>query len=160
MQGTWVQSLVWEDTTCHEPTKPPCIRTTEVCMPRACALRWQKSPQWEACTPQRRVVPTDHGERKPVHSMKTSAAKKKNKKESACTRSCHPKAKKPSNSEDGPADAFTAALITLLLSTFLCLIRPPPPSWESLVPDEERRTFAFHTSASFHFWAGFSEWQL
>ena len=85
-------------------------------------------------------------------AMKTSAAKKKNKKERKCmSKELPPESEKPSNSEDGPADAFTAALITLLLSTFLCLIRPPPPSRDSLVPDEERRTFAFHTSASFHF---------
>ena len=24
MQGTWVQSLVWEDPTCHGATKPMC----------------------------------------------------------------------------------------------------------------------------------------
>ena len=56
MQGTWVQSLVWEDSTCHRATKPkshnswtctlepallqllsPCAATTEACVPRACA---------------------------------------------------------------------------------------------------------------------------
>ena len=28
VQGTWVQSLVWEDPTCHRATKPACHEPT------------------------------------------------------------------------------------------------------------------------------------
>ena len=68
MQGTWVWSLVWEDSTCYRATKPVrhnywrlhalgpascnCLSlhaaTTEAHMPRACAPR-EKPPQWVAC---------------------------------------------------------------------------------------------------------------
>ena len=65
MQGTRVQSLVWEDSTCCGATKPVChnywarvpqllrlyAATTEACMPRARALQ-QEKPQ--ACVQQRR----------------------------------------------------------------------------------------------------------
>ena len=123
-----------------------CALQREATTIRSLATATKSSPhslQWEkACAQQRRPV---------------QPKRKRKKKESACTRSCHPKAKNPSNSEDRPADAFMAVLITLLLSTFLCLIQPLPPSQESLVLDEERRTFAFHMSARFHFWAGFSQ---
>ena len=42
MQGTWVQSLVQEDPTCHGATKPSCSR--------ACVLQPEKPPKWEAHT--------------------------------------------------------------------------------------------------------------
>ena len=29
VQGTWVRSLVWEDSTCHRATKPVYATTTE-----------------------------------------------------------------------------------------------------------------------------------
>ena len=35
----------------------PCAKTTEALMPRARALQQEKPPQWEDCTPQRRVAP-------------------------------------------------------------------------------------------------------
>jgi len=31
MQGTWVQSLVWEDSTCHGATKPVCQKYCAQC---------------------------------------------------------------------------------------------------------------------------------
>ena len=75
-QGTRVRSLVWEAPTCRRATKPvrhnywacalepashnywrPRATTTEACTPRACAPQQEKPPQWEACTPPRRVAP-------------------------------------------------------------------------------------------------------
>ena len=83
MQGTQVQSLVQEDPTCCEATKPmhhnywacglepashnywarepqplsPCAATTEAHVPRSHALQQEKPPQWEARAPQGRVAP-------------------------------------------------------------------------------------------------------
>ena len=83
MQGTRVWALVQEDPTCFEATKPvhhnywacalepmshnywacepqllsPRATTTEALVPRARAPQQEKSPQWEACTPQQRVAP-------------------------------------------------------------------------------------------------------
>ena len=42
LQGTWVQSLVREDPTCHGATKPSCSR--------AWVLQQEKAPKWEAHT--------------------------------------------------------------------------------------------------------------
>ena len=79
MQGTQVQSLVWEDPTCRGATKPmhhnhwactlepashnywarvPQILKSALLEP---VLRQQEKPlQWEAWAPQRRVAPTCH----------------------------------------------------------------------------------------------------
>ena len=57
MQGTRIQSLVREDPTHHEATKPVC-HDYWVHMPRAHAAQQEKPSQWEACTPQWRVAPT------------------------------------------------------------------------------------------------------
>ena len=84
MQGTQVQSLVWEDPTCCGATKPMShnywartpqllkptssrarvpqllslhAATTEACAPRACALQQEKPLQWEASALQWRGVP-------------------------------------------------------------------------------------------------------
>ena len=46
MQGTWVQSLNWEDPTGQEATKP------EYHNYQAHALQQEKPPQWEACAQQ------------------------------------------------------------------------------------------------------------
>ena len=46
MQGTWVQSLIWEDPTCQEATKPEYHNYW------AYALQQEKPPQWETCAPQ------------------------------------------------------------------------------------------------------------
>ena len=67
MQGTRVQALVQEDSTCHRATKPvrhnqctrarkpqllcPRTTTTEACAPRARAPQQEKPPQWEARAP-------------------------------------------------------------------------------------------------------------
>ena len=59
MQGTWVQSLVWEDSTCHRATKPvrhnywactlePTSHNYWARTPRACAPQQEKPPQQEA----------------------------------------------------------------------------------------------------------------
>ena len=56
MQGTWVQSLVQENPTCHRATKSVATTTepelkslgdtaTEVCVPTACALQQEKPLQ-------------------------------------------------------------------------------------------------------------------
>ena len=59
LQGIWVQSLIREDPTCWEATKPmchnyksPCTMTTEALIPRARALKLEKKLQWEARAPQ------------------------------------------------------------------------------------------------------------
>ena len=71
MQGTRVQALVQEDSTCRGATKPvrhnywawepqllsPRAITTEACVPRAHALQQEKPLQWEARAPQQRVAP-------------------------------------------------------------------------------------------------------
>ena len=69
MQGTWVQSLVWEDPTCCTATKL-CTTTIELVLwrlrvaitephpPRAGALQLEKQPQWEALTLQ--LQPSPH----------------------------------------------------------------------------------------------------
>ena len=49
VQGTWIQSLVQEDPTCHRATKPT---TTESLHPRVCALQEEKPLQEETCAPQ------------------------------------------------------------------------------------------------------------
>ena len=71
LQETPVQSLFWEDPTCHGVTKPVCHNYWAAALqPRncnyrdqklqllkplhfgACALQQEKPQQWEACTPQ------------------------------------------------------------------------------------------------------------
>ena len=49
LQGTWVQSLVREDSTCHRATKP-MGHNYWAHVPRIGALQWEKPPQWEAHT--------------------------------------------------------------------------------------------------------------
>ena len=61
IQGTWVWSLVLEDSTCHRAAKPAhnywaCVlelssAATEASMPRACILPQAKPPQREARAP-------------------------------------------------------------------------------------------------------------
>ena len=55
MQETRVQSLIWEDPTCHGATKPvhhncwtSALEPIESCCPRAHALQQEKPQQWEA----------------------------------------------------------------------------------------------------------------
>ena len=80
IQGTRVQSLVWEDPTCCGATKPvrhnywacsrarkpqllsPRTTTTEAHAPRAHAPQQEKPLQWEACSPQWRVAPMHSNE--------------------------------------------------------------------------------------------------
>ena len=46
MQGTWVWSLIQEDSTCSGAAKP---MHSEPACPRAGALQLEKPPQWEIC---------------------------------------------------------------------------------------------------------------
>ena len=57
MQGTQVQSLVWEDPTQAKEQLSLCVTITEAHAPRAHAPRQEKPPQSEGHTPQRRVAP-------------------------------------------------------------------------------------------------------
>ena len=51
MQGNRVQSLVWEDPTCHGAAGPmSCGRWA--CASGACTLQRERPQQWEACVPQ------------------------------------------------------------------------------------------------------------
>ena len=56
VEGTQVQSLVQEDAVKH---LSPCATTTEICVPRACALQQKKPSQWKAMSPQRRALPLE-----------------------------------------------------------------------------------------------------
>ena len=65
MQGTWVRSLVWKDSTCHRVTRAhvpqllsPGAVTTEAPAPKACALQQGKPAQQEAQAPQ--LAPARH----------------------------------------------------------------------------------------------------
>ena len=72
MQGTWVQSLVREDPTGHEATKP-VHHNYWARAPRARAPQQEKPPQWEAHAPQQRVAATRESPRtatKTQHSQK------------------------------------------------------------------------------------------
>ena len=77
MQGTWVQSLVWEDPTCRRATKPkrhnywasalePASHNYWAHVPQLLKparlehLQQEKPLQWEACALQRRVAPARH----------------------------------------------------------------------------------------------------
>ena len=53
MQGTWVQSLVWEQRS-HEPcsNKGHVLQLLKPTYPGAHVLQQEKPLQWEACTPQ------------------------------------------------------------------------------------------------------------
>ena len=55
MQGTWIQSLVWEDSTCSGATKPVCCNYWSSCAlePVPCNKR---SIQWEAQPPPNRQL--------------------------------------------------------------------------------------------------------
>ena len=82
MQGTWVQSLVWKDTTCQGAVKPAChncwspsprgslghnscacvLQLLKPACSRACAphqkkpLQWKSwTSQWESCTRERNL---------------------------------------------------------------------------------------------------------
>ena len=78
VQGTWVQSLVWEDPTCCRATKSvnpnywawtlePCSTTREVTPRRSCTLWW-------------RVALARSNWRKPSHSNEDSAQPEEKKK--------------------------------------------------------------------------------
>ena len=61
----------------HEPQLlSPRATTTEAHMPRARAPQQEKPLQREACTPQGRVAPARHKERKPARSNKDQRSQK------------------------------------------------------------------------------------
>ena len=80
MQGTWVWSLVQEDSTrhgatkliCHNPSThepiEPFAATTEAQVPRACAPQQEKPSQWEAHGPQ-----LDRSPRFPHHATEVKS---------------------------------------------------------------------------------------
>ena len=79
--GTWVQSLVWEDSAWCRVTKSMCHNFWS---PRSLALQQEKSPQWEAWVPQPESSPCSPLlEKARVYQWRPSAAKKKKK-----TRGC------------------------------------------------------------------------
>ena len=91
-QGTWVQSLVQEDPTCCRATKAhlpqllsqcswACeLPTTEPMSPRACALKQEKPPQWEARILQWRLAPgSPQLEKARAQQKRPNTAKRKNK---------------------------------------------------------------------------------
>ena len=86
-QGTWVRSLVWENSSCCGATEPVChnywAHAPEPisCNYWACVLQVLKPThlqplQWEAYTPQWRVASTHCNQRKPVCSNKDPAQPK------------------------------------------------------------------------------------
>ena len=93
MQGTWVQSLVQEDSTCCRATKPMhqnywahvlqprklCVAATEARVPGVCAPQQEKPPQWESCTPQQRSCLFTVTTESPCKAMKTHRSHKNNK---------------------------------------------------------------------------------
>ena len=79
MQGTQVQSLVWEDPTCCGASKPvrhnywacalePASHNYWAHAPRGRAPQQEKPLWWEARAPQRRVAPAHRNWRKPARS--------------------------------------------------------------------------------------------
>ena len=72
MLGKRVQSLVWEDSTCHRATKPMSHNYW------ACPLQQEKPSLWEACALQLESTPTRRNKRKPAWAaVKTLQPKKK-----------------------------------------------------------------------------------
>ena len=72
MLGKWVQSLVWEDSTCHMATKPMSHNHW------ACPLQQEKPSLWEACALQPESSPHSLQQEKAcMSSSEDPAAKKK-----------------------------------------------------------------------------------
>ena len=66
MQGTQVQSPVWEDPACHRAAKPVCCNDPS---PRALeAVLLREAAKREARTPLLEGGPTHRNRRRPVHS--------------------------------------------------------------------------------------------
>ena len=70
--GSWIQSLVREDPTCHGTTKPVRHNLPDLCS-RACAPQQGKPPQGEARAPQQRVAPLAKSREEPEHSNEDPA---------------------------------------------------------------------------------------
>ena len=109
MQGTWVWSLVWEDSTCHEAAKPMhynyWIYTLEPkslnywgSKTRTRALQQEKPLQWKACAPQQRVAPTRSKQRKPRAVLKTQHVRAQSLQ--SCSTLCDPMDCSPPGSSD------------------------------------------------------------
>ena len=87
VQGTWVQSLVWETSTCHRATKAhepqllsPHTASTKACAPRACVPRQEKPPQWETHPLLQRSAPAHCTRESLCAAMKTQHNQKKKRK--------------------------------------------------------------------------------
>ena len=76
MQGTLVQSLVWEDSPCHMATKP-MGHNYWASAPRACALQQEKPLQREASASQPEVAHFSTTTEKLCSVMKTQCSQNK-----------------------------------------------------------------------------------
>ena len=81
-QGIWVQTLIWEDSTCPGITKPvhcnfePRSRNWKPVRSRAWAPQKQKSPRWETHSPQLESRPqAPHLRKARAQKQRPSAAK-------------------------------------------------------------------------------------
>ena len=72
MQGTWVRSSFGKI-----PQLSPGATTTEACVPRACTLQQEKTPQLEACTLQWRAAHLPQLEKGCAQQQRSSAATNK-----------------------------------------------------------------------------------
>ena len=82
MQGMWVWSLVWEDSTYRGAAKPVyhnyrvrALAPMKPACPRASASQQEKPPQWEACAQQWRVAPTCPPKKAHAKQWRPSTAK-------------------------------------------------------------------------------------
>ena len=82
MQGTRVQSLVWEDSACCSATKPMCHNywaqaLLKPASSKAHALQQEKPPQWEALAPQLERSPHSPYWRRRPHSPQLEKSPRK-----------------------------------------------------------------------------------
>ena len=70
MQGTWVQPLVWEDSTCYGVPKPHMPQLLKLSCPRAHSLQQEKPMQWEACSLQLEEVQTQCNQKQKLINLK------------------------------------------------------------------------------------------
>ena len=126
MQGTWVWSLVWEDSTFHGATKPVCHDHWSR------ALQQEKPPQWEAC-----VLHLENSPHSPqlekTHMRKPRPSAAKNKTKKYIFFPTYP----------SPAAAHRGE-VTCLQSHSWAVARPGP---ECIIPEPERSLTPDHKHA-------------
>ena len=85
VQGIWVPSLLWEDSTCPGATKWPLTRMQQLLNPnsRARAQQQEKPLHWEAHAPQGRVAPLT-ATRENLHAARKTQCSQKKKKLNCC----------------------------------------------------------------------------